>query len=64
MQNSNGEWVCDHCGKVILPAEPGGPFVPYMILGDATGGERWVACTEACKDELVMKYYRILRGEE
>jgi hypothetical protein len=35
-----------------------------MILGGAIGNERWVACTESCKNELVLRYYRVLRGEE
>jgi hypothetical protein len=64
MQERDGQYVCDSCDRLIPPTEPGGPFVPFMILGKAIGGERWVACSEGCRDDLVAKYYRVLHGEE
>jgi len=35
-----------------------------MILGKAIGDDWWIACSEGCKDSLVMKYMRIVRGKE
>jgi hypothetical protein len=57
--------VCDACENVITPQQTDGPIATYFVIGPAIGdGQRWVACSEACKDRLVERYFRVLRGEE
>jgi len=64
MEKPDGTFSCDACGRDIRPAGPNEPIVPYMILGGALGDERWVACSDQCKNELVIRYHAIMNEGE
>lgn len=65
MIKHDGLYVCEECGTELVPPEPRAPFAPFLVCGEAIGGDNaWVACSEACRDRLLKRYYRLLDGEE